>query len=107
MIKKKKEFEGVNKERIILEYLSNENTFESLGKKYDVAARTIQSWVRSYRNTLPKDGKSFEQQTPKEKELQTELHRLQLKNQLLEEIIALSEEQTGLNLRKKTGAKRS
>jgi transposase-like protein len=107
MIKNKNDFKGINKEQIIAEYLSKDNTLKSLGIKYGIADRTIQSWVRAYRKSLPVADKNFKQQTPKEKELQTELHRLELKNQLLEEILKLSEEQTGINLRKKYGTKQS
>lgn len=103
MIKRKAELKGVSKAAIVNEYLSSEETFKSLEEKYDVPARTIQSWVRAYRTAHEDNiGKAS---TEKEKELQEELERMKLKNELLEEIINLSEKQTGLSLRKKFGPK--
>lgn len=106
MIKKRDLFRGVNKAGIIAEYLSHENTFESLGKKYSIPGRTIQSWVRAYRKANLTDI-SHNEATLKEQELCAEVERLKLKNELLEEILKLSEEQTGIDLKKKYGAKRS
>ena len=106
MIKKDKK-DGINKEGIILEYFSQENTFKTLGKKYGIPFRTIQSWVRAYRESHPGIDKNFVPQTAKEKELKAELDRLQLKNQLLEEMLDLAENETGIRLRKKYGTKRS
>lgn len=104
MIKRKFELESLNKAAIIEEYLSGEDSYQSLGEKYGVSGRTIQSWVRQHRKgKRPEKG---ELETGKEKELQKEIERLKLKNELLEEILNLSENQTGVNLRKKFGPKR-
>lgn len=103
MIKRKAELKGLNKAAIVEEYLSGEDTFVKLEEKYGIPARTIQSWVRAYRKTQGND--TGEASNPKEKELQEELARVKLKNELLEEIISLSEKQTGLSLRKKFGPK--
>jgi transposase-like protein len=103
MIKRKAELKGLNKAAIVQEYLLGEETFKDLEEKYGVPSRTIQSWVRAYRKT---QGDEFRKtSTQKEKELQEELEQLKLKNELLEEIINLSEKQTGLSLRKKFGPK--
>lgn len=104
MIERKKVLEGISKEAIIEEYLNCENTFKSLGEKYGIAARTIQTWVRAYRKQRPGSNQSAkEKPVGNEQELQKEIERLRLKNELLEEIIKLSEQQTGINLRKKYG----
>jgi len=107
MIERKKVLEGISKEAIIEEYLNHENTFKSLEEKYGIAARTIQSWVRAYRKQIS-GNKQLDKVKPvaNEQDLQEEIERLRLKNELLEEIIKLSEEQTGINLRKKYGPKR-
>ena len=102
---KKKEYiiKSLNKSAIIEEYLTGNETFKELGEKYGIPARTIQSWVRSYRknqNELPQDGRSCNND-----ELKAEIERLKLKNELLEEILNLSEKQTGISLRKKFGPK--
>jgi hypothetical protein len=56
---------------------------------------------------LEKEGKSPEPELPKDvKLLQDALRKSQLKSELLEEMLKLSEEHTGIDLRKKFGAKR-
>lgn len=103
MIKRKSELKRLNSAAIAQEYLLGDNTLKELEDKYGVPLRTIQSWVRKYRKTQGIDAREIS--TLKEKELQQELVRMKLKNELLEEIITLSEKQTGLSLRKKFGPK--
>src|ERR1700712_3481520 len=104
MIRKK----GVErKQQIISEYLTGDQSFEALGIKYGVKSRTIQSWVRSYRKqhgvkesvspVVGEDAKSLKKQ----------LELSKLKNELLEEMLRLSEEQTGIDFRKKFGTRQS
>jgi transposase-like protein len=105
MVKRKKE---ANKQQIVSEYLTGELSFKALGEKYGVKDRTIQTWVRSFRKhsagTEPIDKKS----NPLDiKQLQKQLKQAQLKNELLEEMLRLSEEQTGIDFRKKFGTKQS
>jgi transposase-like protein len=95
-----------NKSQIISEYLCGDLTFLQLEQKHGVAARTIQSWVRSFRLKNP-----VVVQKPDSvddvKKLKKQLEDAQLKNELLEEMLRLSEEQTGLDLRKKFGSRQS
>lgn len=92
------------KSQIISEYLTGADTFNALEQKYGVKARTIQTWVRAYRKSHdivlevpPEDVKSLKKQ----------LQQIQLKNELLEEMLRLSAEQTGIDIRKKYGTKQS
>jgi hypothetical protein len=65
------------------------------------------SWKEKKRRKLEKEGKTPELELPKDvKLLQDALRRSQLKSELLEEMLKLSEEYTGVDLRKKFGAKR-
>lgn len=96
------------KQQIISEYLSGDDTFAALGVKYGVNLRTIQSWVREFRKqhpsiTVPSDVSDDAQV----KALKKQLAHAQLKNELLEEMLRLTEEQTGVDWRKKYGARQS
>ena len=101
MIKRKT---SLNKQQIISEYLTGGESFLVLSEKYGVNARTIQSWVRSFRKRQPdyaidrtKDAE------PDVKALQKQLTQSELKNELLEEMVRLAEEQSGIDFRKKFG----
>ena len=96
----------VNKSQIISEYLSGDSTFLQLEQKHGVAARTIQSWVRAFRLKNPVGAQSPDK-VDDVKKLKKQLEDAQLKNELLEEMLRLSEEQTGLDLRKKFGPRQS
>lgn len=94
------------KQQIISEYLSGDQTFSTLSNKYRVNARTIQSWVRAFRKQYP----APESDVPSDKDikgLKRELLQAQLKNELLEEMLRLTEEQTGIDVRKKYGTRQS
>ncbi|PQJ12585.1 hypothetical protein CJD36_002225 [Flavipsychrobacter stenotrophus] len=95
-----------NKSQIISEYLSGDSTFLQLEHKHGVAARTIQSWVRAFRLKNPVATPSSDN-VDDVKKLKRQLADAQLKNELLEEMLRLSEEQTGLDLRKKFGPRQS
>jgi transposase-like protein len=94
-----------NRSQIISEYLTGEQSFKSLSEKYGIPDRTIQSWVRAYRKQHPEHQKG-EQQTDI-KALKRQLAQAELKNALLEEMLRLSEEHTGIDFRKKIGTKQS
>ena len=104
---KKKEKFLWNKQAIISEYLSSEESFESLSLKHGIPARTIQSWVRLWRKNNKQTKADQEPMSVKEKELQAQLEQLKLKNELLEEMLTLSEELVGIKLRKKFGTRQS
>jgi transposase-like protein len=105
MIRKEK---AANRQQIISEYLSSDQTYESLSEKHGVNGRTIQSWVRCYKLNNPAvidprvhvEAKSV-------KALTKELDQALIKNELLEEMLRLAEEHTKIDLRKKFGAKQS
>lgn len=105
-MKRKNTFEGVNKLAIIEEYLTGEDSYATLGKKYGISHETIKSWVRSYRKSLNKPTDHQQISADREKELIDKLEKERLKNELLEEIIKLSGQATGIDLRKKFGSKR-
>jgi transposase-like protein len=92
------------KNQIISEYLTGTDSFTSLEEKYGVKARTIQTWVRAYRK---KEGMLGESAKEDVKALKKQLLQMQLKNELLEEMLRLSTEQTGIDVRKKYGTKQS
>ena len=93
----------INKASIISEYLSGDATFLELESKYGVKARTIQSWVRTFRI----DQGYLAESKAGTKDLKNELEKEKLKNELLEEMLRLTQEQTGIDIRKKFGAKQS
>jgi transposase-like protein len=94
------------KQQIISEYLNGTDTFKVLSLKYGVNKHTIQTWVRAFRISNP-----TQVVAPAEpgdiKKLKKQLEDAKLKNELLEEMLRLSEEQTGLDLRKKYGTRQS
>jgi transposase-like protein len=113
-----KKNENISKEAIVAEYLTGSISYRGLEAKYGVPSRSICDWVLEYqgrkpswkekkRRKLEKEGKSPEPELPKDvKLLQDALRKSQLKSELLEEMLKLSEEHTGIDLRKKFGAKR-
>lgn len=94
----------IKKQEIIAEYLGGSESYKALEQKYGVKARTIQTWVRAYRksNDLP-----ITTEASSLKEMKKRLAEAELKNELLEEMLRLSSEQTGVDLRKKFGSRQS
>ena len=107
-----KKKENISKEAIVAEYLTGTITYRALEAKYGVPSRSICDWVMEYqgrkpswkekkRRKLEREGKTPEPELPKDiKILQDALRRSQLKSELLEEMLKLSEEYTGVDLRK-------
>jgi transposase-like protein len=101
----------ISREEIVAEYLAGGISFRQLGKKYGKNFRKIHDWVLAYQGRkrpkkiiLPKT----EAPLPTDiKQLQAELRTARLHNKLLEAMIEIGREQYGIDLRKKTGAKRS
>lgn len=106
MIRRKEPIKA-KRSQVISEYLTSTETFNSLSEKYGVNARTIQSWVRAYRKSHPENGKERIEDNEDIKQLKRKLEAAQLKTELLEEMLRLSEKETGLDLRKKFGTKQS
>ena len=105
----------ISKEEIVAEYLTSNISYRALEKKYGVPSRSICDWVLKYQGRLPNRKEQERLRKIKEenaielptevKILQKELRKSQLKNELLEEMLKLSEEHTGIELRKKFGIK--
>jgi len=103
----------INREEIIAEYLTGNISYRALGEKYGVPSRSICDWVMKYQGRLPswseKEKRRKEKATgKKEKKLSNDVKVLQnalRKSELLEEMLKLSEEHTGIDLRKKFGTK--
>ncbi len=115
MDKKRKD---ISKEAIVAEYLTGTISYRGLEAKYGIPSRSICDWVLDYQGRKPSwkekkrrrreiEGKAPEPELPKDiKLLQDALRKSQLKSELLEEMLKLSEGYTGVDLRKKFGAKR-
>jgi transposase-like protein len=97
-----------NKQQIVSDYLTGDQTFDALSLKYGVNARTIQTWTRAFRlRQLPGVASSVNYGQDDVKMLKKQLREAELKNELLEEMLRLSQEHTGIDLRKKFGARQS
>ena len=97
---------ATTKQQIISEYLNGTDTFKTLSLKYGVNKHTIQTWVRAFRINHPNQVTSSTE--PDDiKKLKKELEDAKLKSELLEEMLRLSQELTGVDVRKKFGARRS
>ncbi len=104
---------AINREAIIAEYLTGDYSYRQLGLKYGIDFRKIHYWVSNYKGKIKptkKPSKTKEQTVaiPSEvKQLQAELRKAKLHNEVLEEMLKLSEQLTGIELRKKFGTKQS
>ena len=104
---------NINKEAIIAEYLTGDYSYRQLGTKYGIDFRKIHSWVSKYKGKIRSIKKKAATEAvpsalPIEvKQLQAELRKAKLHNEVLEEMLKLSEQLTGIELRKKFGTKQS
>lgn len=102
----------IKKEAIVAEYLTGEYSYRQLGIKHGIDFRKIHYWVSNYKGKikpLKKQAKALNQAIPlpnELKQLQVELRKVKLHNEVLEEMLKLSEQLTGIELRKKFGTKR-
>jgi len=108
----------ISKEAVVAEYLTGTISYRGLEAKYGIPSRSICDWVLAFQGRKPSwkqkkvrkaelEGKTREPEVPKDvKLLQDALRKSQLKSELLEEMLKLSEDYTGIDLRKKFGAKR-
>jgi len=102
----------INKEAIVAEYLTGDYSYRQLGSKYGIDFRKIHIWVNRYKGKINPRKKSIKPQIlqalPTEvKQLQAELRKAKLHVEVLEEMLKLSENLTGIELRKKFGTKQS
>lgn len=102
------------KEAIIAEYLLEETTYRKLEEKHKVDYRIIHSWVTKFqgkplRKIKLKSASVKETETtlPTDiKQLQEELRKAKLHNELLNAMIDIAEDQLKIDIRKKSGTKR-
>ena len=105
------------KTEIISTYLTGDNSYEELGKYYNVEPQTIRVWVSRYRKSknvvsLQADTKPLEDMARKKKEekspevlaLEARVRELELQNLALNTLIDVAE-RNGIDIRKKSGAK--
>jgi transposase-like protein len=103
------------KESIIAEYLSTRISFRKLGVKHGTNFRNIHRWVMQYQGRMKKATTHKRIQTKQDlskealptdvKELQAELRKARLLNEVLTETIKIAEKELGLPIRKKSGTK--
>ena len=105
MIKKKT---YSNKLQVILEYLNGSSSYKELGGRYNIPHYTIKSWVQSYRKGQAAQEVNTESSENVDSEVvRKQLKELVLKNALLEQMLKLAEEQTGIDFKKKIGTRQS
>ena len=105
------------RDEIVAAYLGGENSYEELGKYYNVEPQTIKVWVSRYRKSknvvsLQADTKPLEDMAHKKKEektpevllLEARIRELELQNLALNTLIDVAE-RNGIDIRKKSGAK--
>ena len=104
------------KEAIIAEYLAGGTSLRKLSAKYGIKHQTIHWWVQSYQgrrrekikvNHLNGRSPKIKPDSSEIKELQKKLLKAELHNKLLNAMIDIAEEQLGVPIRKKSGAKQS
>ncbi|MFT2008551.1 transposase [Pontibacter sp. 13R65] len=108
-----------SKERIIAEYLASGLSYRQAAPKYGVNFRTLHRWVKQHKGQMKKPTKAVtvkpvpvlppgQESLPTDvKLLQAELRKARLHTQVLEQVIAIAEEELGLSIRKKSGTKQS
>lgn len=109
-----KSIEMEEKMVIISEYLAGDTSYRILGAKYGVPFRTIQHWVMRHLRANKKQKiirpiEEMKEQAPLPtdiKELQAELRKSRLLNEVLNQVINIAEEELGVPIRKKYGTKR-
>ena len=105
------------RDEIVAAYLGGENSYEELGKYYNVDPKIIMVWVSRYRKSkkvvsLQADTKPLEDMARKKKEekspevllLEARIRELELQNLALNTLIDVAE-RNGIEIRKKSGAK--
>ena len=101
------------KEAIIAEYLTGDYSYRQLGVKHGIDFRKIHYWVSNYKGKIKPKNKALGKQEPtltssvEVKRLEAELRKAKLHNEVLEEMLKLSEQLTGIELRKKFGTRQS
>lgn len=98
------------KDAIVTEYIAGGTSLRKLSVKYGVNYKTIHHWIEEYRGKTRRkqqsEPKAEAMPLPAEVEqLQAELRRTKLHNEVLQEMLKLSEDLTGIELKKKFGTR--
>jgi len=104
------------REAIVAEYLTGSISYRNLGIKHGINFRRIYLWVRKFEgkalkkpSEIPSKHLVSKEQTPLPtdvKQLQEELRKARLYNELLNAMIDIAEDQLKIDIRKKSGTKR-
>jgi transposase len=95
------------KERIVEEYLEGGVTLRELGRRYETSHVNIQRWIKEYKSERSLLERGYGKKEVAEiKRLRRELEDVRLANELLRAMIDIAEEEMGIDIRKKRGAKR-
>ena len=104
------------REEVVREYFRGGLTYRELERKYSVPTSTIHRWVKEFEKASGPEGlrkgKVRRALVVKESELSTEVRQLRreleearLYNKLLNTMIDIAEDEMGIDIRKKRGAK--
>jgi transposase-like protein len=112
-MKRRKEDE--RREAIVAEYLEGDESYRELEARYGVSSSTLHNWVQKSQLGSETAGRGDARgagQVVEEtdagaeiKRLRQELRQVELHNKLLNAMIDIAEEQMGVKIRKKPGAK--
>lgn len=110
-MKKVRDFEDGKRAVVVGEYLAGGTTYRRLSRKYGVPRTTINRWVETVGGEGLRDeeagGEREERgESAEESRLRKELEKSRLENKLLNAMIDIAEEQLGVDIRKKRGARR-
>ena len=109
------------REAAVAEYMAGDVSYRQLEARYRVNSSTLHRWVEEYKSgkwsmtvaekevlerVAGRLAGGVEEMPSDMKQLRKELHEARLKNKLLEAMIDIAEEQMGVSIRKKSGAKR-
>lgn len=87
---KQKKYTDTERKMITMEYIDNKGSYRYLSAKYDISAKTIETWVRKYKKLgsveLLKKGK-------KKISNLSELEKLKLENEILKKFQAFLKDQ--------------
>lgn len=97
------------KEEVVKEYLKGGISLRELSAKHGVTSSTLHRWVKSYesgaRARKRERAEAMMAMPTDVRKLQRELHEARLEAKLYETMIRIAEEEMGIPIRKKSGAK--
>ena len=97
----------MEKKRIVEEYLKGDVSLRELGRRYGIDHVSLHRWVNEYRSERSLAEAGYTKEDAGEiKRLRKELEDAKLTNELLTAMIDIAEEEMGIDIRKKRGARR-